>query len=220
MNIYQPFTYLIKFKPTGELYYGVRYKQGCEPKDLWTTYFTSSKRIHALLEQHGADAFEVTVRRTFASKESAILWEHTVLRRLNAAQHPRFLNENNGNRQFFGGGVPVGFKHSEETKRKMAESTRGENNPNWGGKAFTDESRRKMSEAKKGKKLNLSEEAKAKRTHFGERNGNYGKKFHWYNNGEIQKQFETHINPGPEWIRGRIWSAGHREKMEKARWSK
>jgi hypothetical protein len=62
-------------------------------------------------------------------------------------------------------------------------------------------------------------EAKRKRM-LGKNNPNYGKKYHWYNNGKIQKQFEAHIDPGPDWVRGRLWKEGHREKMEKARWSK
>jgi hypothetical protein len=218
MNIYQPFTYLIKFKPTGELYYGVRYKQGCEPKDLWDTYYTSSKRVRQLLKEHGADAFEVSIRRTFTNKESAILWEHTVLRRLNAAQHPQFLNENNGNRQFFGGGVRKGFKHTEETKRKMAASTSGENNPNWGGKAFTEESRRKLSEAKKDKNYLSDKQREEYRERWKIDNPMRRKKYYWWNNG-IEATLSD-VCPGEDWVRGRLSKEGHREKMEKARWSK
>ena len=40
--MHQPFTYLIKHKTSGKVYYGVRYAKKCSPIDLWTTYFTSS----------------------------------------------------------------------------------------------------------------------------------------------------------------------------------
>jgi hypothetical protein len=105
-----------------------------------------------------------------------------------------------------------GKKHTEDARRRMSINSSGEKNPNW-GKTFSEETRRKLSEAKKGKKLTLTEESKAARVHHGEKNGMHGKKLHWYNNGEVQRQFETHIQPPEGWVRGRLWSAGHREKM-------
>ena len=46
-----PFTYLIKHIPTNRYYYGSRYGKECHPKDLWTTYFTSSKKVKALIRK-------------------------------------------------------------------------------------------------------------------------------------------------------------------------
>lgn len=46
-------------------------------------------------------------------------------------------------------GSPLGSRHSEETKRKMSESRRGENNHNY-GKTYSAERRRRMSDARKG----------------------------------------------------------------------
>jgi len=47
VNIYQPYTYLIKFLPTGQVYYGSSYANNkhkvSNPEQLWITYFTSSK---------------------------------------------------------------------------------------------------------------------------------------------------------------------------------
>lgn len=212
MIIYQPFTYLITFLPTGQKYYGVRTKRGCHPGELWQSYYTSSKIVRQLIDEHGKDAFEVEIRKTFVTKAEALLWEHRVLRRLDAARNPLYLNKNNGDRKFFGGGVRVGFRHTEETKKKMAENSKGYRNGKF-GKPLSEETKRKLSEARKGKPMTLTSEARETRTHYGEKNGMFGKKLHWYNNGEIQKQFETHIKPPEGWVRGRIWSAGHREKM-------
>lgn len=78
-----PFTYLVKCKATNQVYYGSRTAKGCSPSDLWTTYFTSSKRVKALIEQFGKEQFETEIRKIFSDKNDAIVWESTVLRRLN-----------------------------------------------------------------------------------------------------------------------------------------
>ena len=219
MSIYTPFTYVVKFKPTGQIYYGSRTKQGCQPTDLWTSYYTSSKVVRQLIEQHGKDAFEVEIRKTFSTKEQALLWEHRVLRRVDAARNPLYLNKNNGDRKFYGGCVPKGFRHSEDARRRMSINSSGEKNPNW-GKTFSEETRRKISEAAKKRKDTLEMRLIKKERIKGEKNPNFGKKFHWWNNGEVQKQIETHLLPPDGWVRGRLWSPGHREKMEASRWEK
>ena len=58
-----------------------------------------------------------------------------------------------------GGNGVLGFKHSEETKKKISESKKGKNHLMF-GKHHSEESIKKMSKAKKGKKL--SEETKKK----------------------------------------------------------
>lgn len=46
-----------------------------------------------------------------------------------------------------GGDGTSGFKHSEETRKKMSESQKGENNPMY-GKTLSEEARKKISEAR------------------------------------------------------------------------
>ena len=211
MNIYTPYTYLITFLPTGQQYYGVRTKQGCHPTDLWNSYYTSSKTVRQLIKQHGADAFRWEVRKTFSNREDAIIWEHRLLSRIDAARNPQYLNKNNGDRKFFGGGVPKGFRHSEDARRKMSINSSGSNNPNY-GRNFSEATRRKLSEARKGKcNLTAEQVEKLKERMTGENNFNYGKKFAWWNNGTHNKLVEQ--CPGDKWVRGRLWKAGHREKM-------
>lgn len=200
MSIYTPFTYLIKFKPTGQVYYGSRTKQGCQLTDLWSSYYTSSKTVRQLVAEHGRDAFEIEIRKTFATKEQALLWEHRVLRRVDAARNPKYLNKNNGDRKFINTGENSmkGKKHTADARRRMSINSSGPKNPNW-GKVFSEETRKKLSEARKGKPMDLTPEAREARIHYGEKNGMFGKKLHWYNNGKIQKQIEIHLTPPEGW---------------------
>lgn len=92
-----PFTYLIKCVPTNEYYYGVRYAKGCQPSDLWTTYFTSSKKIAQRIGLFGASAFEYEVRRIFDCPLKARLWEDKVLRKMKVIFDPRWINQRYGN---------------------------------------------------------------------------------------------------------------------------
>lgn len=87
-----PFTYRITCIPTKQHYYGVRYQEGCSPSDLWVTYFTSSKLVHSLIEEHGPEQFRTEIRRIFNNKDAACMWEYKVLCKLQAHNNPLWLN--------------------------------------------------------------------------------------------------------------------------------
>jgi hypothetical protein len=93
MNTYQPYTYLIGWSKLDQWYYGVRFAKNCNPSDLWTKYFTSSKYVALIREQHG-DPDVIQIRRTFTSAKQAVLWEDRVLRHLNVTQNLRWINRN------------------------------------------------------------------------------------------------------------------------------
>lgn len=120
-----PYTYLIGWTKLGKYYYGVRYSSHCDPSDLWTTYYTSSRHVKSFRIQHGEPDI-IQVRKTFPNRHTAIKHEEKVLRRLDCAGRDDFLNKANGK------AIPVelstksgsengmyGRSHSEETKAKM-----------------------------------------------------------------------------------------------------
>jgi hypothetical protein len=78
--------------PTNKYYYGVKFKKGCHPNDLWTKYFTSSKKVKGLIRKYGKKSFIFEIRRTFKTQKQAREWEHKVLRRLKVIYRDDFLN--------------------------------------------------------------------------------------------------------------------------------
>lgn len=88
-----PFTYLIGWPEHNLYYYGVRYKAGCSPSDLCTTYFTSSRLVHSCILKYGPPTLK-QIRRTFAKPKDALVWEQTVLRRLKVLYNDKWLNKN------------------------------------------------------------------------------------------------------------------------------
>lgn len=88
-----PYTYLIGWSQHSKYYYGVRYAKGCSPDDLWVGYFTSSKLVDDTRSVHGEPDI-IQIRKTFDSRESAILWEQKVLQRLDVLNKKHWLNQN------------------------------------------------------------------------------------------------------------------------------
>jgi hypothetical protein len=88
-----PFTYLLKHIPTNKYYYeDFNFKKGCHPNDLWTKYFTSSKKIKGLIRRYGKKSFIFEIRKTFKTQKQAREWEHKVLRRMKVIYRDDFLN--------------------------------------------------------------------------------------------------------------------------------
>lgn len=86
------YTYLIGWSKFNTWYYGIRFAKNCQPEDLWTTYFTSSKYVKQFRKQNGEPDI-IQIRKIFDSKEKAILWEHKVLKRLNVISNEKWLNK-------------------------------------------------------------------------------------------------------------------------------
>lgn len=161
MTIYQPYTYLIGWSIHNKWYYGVRFadyneKDMANPKELWVSYFTSSKHVESFRKEYGEPDI-IQIRKTFKEKEKARLWEHKVLRRLNVVVREDFLNKSDaisipsqkGMSKPIGHGEKVGNFHrgrkrSEETRKKISEIAKN--------RVHTEESNKKRSEKLKGRK--------------------------------------------------------------------
>ena len=128
----------------------------------------------------------------------------------------KYDSYHNGYNQTLGGGGVRGFKHSDETKQKISESTKGENAPWYGkhrseetkikigeaskerwanpenhpmyGKNHTEESKKKISESHKGKILTDEHKAKLSKASSGENNPMYGVRLY----GEDNPNFGNH----------------------------
>jgi hypothetical protein len=177
----KPYTYLIKHRPTGQVYYGVRSANKVDPhEDLWNKYYTSSPKVQRLIEETGKDSFDVEVRRVFETKEQAVAWETKVLRRCKVLHDPKWINQNvagyiiptaESNKKisdFHKGklkselqkekiresniGKNKGKRPTAEHRLKNSNANKGQNNPRFGA-IVSEETRRKISEAKKGKQV-------------------------------------------------------------------
>jgi len=99
MDIYIPFTYIIGWSEHKKFYYGAKYAQGCQPSDLWESYFTSSEYVAEFREENGEPDI-ICIHRTFSDAESCVAFEHEYLTTIDAKNHPSFLNKSNGGKDF------------------------------------------------------------------------------------------------------------------------
>lgn len=112
MNV--PFTYLIGWTTLNVYYYGCRTAKKCNPDELWTTYFTSSKYVASFRKEHGEPDL-IQVRKTFTKKEDATLFESKVLRRMRVVSSNMFLNQHSPSE---------GFVTSGKTHAMLVDGTR------------------------------------------------------------------------------------------------
>lgn len=120
---YVPFTYLLRHRPTGLMYYGSKFAQVshvAHPDMLWTSYFTSSNEVGNLIQAYGAESFDYEIRKTFKTGEEALAWETRLLRRIDAKRNPRFLNKHNNDKKIHRIGP-----HGPRGKLKRARLSRG-----------------------------------------------------------------------------------------------
>lgn len=91
----KPYVYYIKHLSTETKYIGCKYAKNADPATFWKNYFTSSKKVADLRKYFGNEDFEISIRKVFTTKDECIAYETRLLRKLNAAKHPDFLNEHN-----------------------------------------------------------------------------------------------------------------------------
>lgn len=195
----KPYTYLIKHRPTGKVYYGYRSANRVEPaQDLWKHYFTSSPGVQQLIEETGADSFDVEIRKIFETKEQASAWETRVLRRCRVLEDDRWLNQN-----IAGYIVPT-----EESRKKISDFHKD--------KPKTEKHKEKISESQKGSirpwsKANLPKDTK------GTNNGMYGRSHSEEAKKRIGEKNRIHMQGENNPMKKIIWTEERREHMRKIR---
>lgn len=124
----QPYVYYVYHRPSGKYYLGSRTAQGCHPSDLWRTYFTSSKRVHKLIEESGKESFTAICWERCKSREEALALEFRLLKTV--IRDPKCLNLTAGN-VLFSGTLP-GTPKSAEYRQKQSERLKGKpRSENW-----------------------------------------------------------------------------------------
>lgn len=99
MNIYIPFTYIIGWSEHKQFYYGCKYAQGCQPSDLWESYFTSSEYVEDFRKENGEPDI-IRIHRTFSDGKECVEFEHKYLSKIDAKNNILFLNKHNGGSGF------------------------------------------------------------------------------------------------------------------------
>lgn len=182
----KPYTYLIRHRPTNRVYYGVRTANIVPAEeDLWHTYFTSSPTVKRLIEDYGADSFDVEVRREFDTVDAAVKWELKVLNRCRVLEKDYWINQN----------VAGYIQLSPESRQLISEYH--------SRKPKSEEHRAKISEALKGKPKDYcrTEEYRAKMSQIksGAGNAMYGRK---HSSETLAKISAARKGQGAPWNKG------------------
>lgn len=113
-----PYFYIIRHKRSGKYYAGVEISNPDSLNFLTETgYQTSSKIVKAILLEEGLTAFEILRIKHFSGKDEALRYEATFLKKVDAKNNPKFLNQNNGDANWVNRG---GYRLSDKTKKKMS----------------------------------------------------------------------------------------------------
>jgi len=128
-RLWLPYGYIIFWKSLHKYYIGVEYKtsdrmgKSAHPNNIWKTYFTSSKIVKDYTLKYGEPDI-IRVVKTFETKEECLVWEESILNRVNAATNKKWLNR---------ACTPKGFRckfHTEETKMKISKTLKSIKNRN------------------------------------------------------------------------------------------
>ena len=115
-----PYTYLIGWSNLNIWYYGVRFRKGCSPSDLWNPYKTSSKHVKEFIKEHG-DPDIIQIRHIFQNKKKAQKWEIKCLRRMKVVKDLKWLNKHiPGGKWYNNNDIPI----SKETKERMSKAAK------------------------------------------------------------------------------------------------
>ena len=139
--------------PSGKVYIGATRQN---PKRRWRNGkgYMHNKRFCDAIRKYGWDNIEHEVISTGLDKEQAYAMEAGLIAKYDSTNQAKGYNMSIGGER-----SALGICRSSETRRKISESKKGVNHPNY-GKHLSSETRRKMSEANKGRRH--SEESRRK----------------------------------------------------------
>lgn len=115
------YTYTIRHIPTDKLYYGV--KKSCI-FDLGISYFSSSKLVKRLIFESSIEDFEFKLRKKFNSYEEARLHETKLLKRINAVNNDKMLNQAISSPRVCSKDILI----ENERRKKISKSMKGNQN--------------------------------------------------------------------------------------------
>ena len=117
--MYLAYTYFIKNKITNQFYYGSRCRniklKRTPQEDLWIHYFTSSNKIHKLIDIHGKESFEFIILLQDINYKKCYDYEQILIK-----EH---VNDNkclNMYCRLTNTFSTAGLAHSQETKDKIS----------------------------------------------------------------------------------------------------
>jgi hypothetical protein len=113
-----PYFYIIRHIPSQKYYAGCKINSLADSSNLMTEkgYKTTSKIIKNIIKIDGLESFDVLKIKHFNFADEALYYESKFLRKVNAAENPKFINLHNGGKNFVNKG---GYKLSDLTKNKM-----------------------------------------------------------------------------------------------------
>ena len=129
--------------PSGKVYIGIT---SLTPNIRWGNDgrgYHKQEHFYNAIQKYGWDSFQHEILYTGLTKEEACAKEIELIAQYKSNKRGFGYNSTSGGEH---------YTHSEESKRKISESNRGEKHPFY-GKHATDETRKKMSEARKGRRF-------------------------------------------------------------------
>jgi hypothetical protein len=154
----KPYTYLIKHKKSGRVYYGSRCQNYTKynrtpAEDFWKYYTTSSDSINNIINNEGREAFEYEIRRTFDSVEEMAKWETKVLIRCRVLKKQNlWFNANVAGKKILteSGAKKISEAHKDKPKTKEHRDKLSQSNVGKKKGTRSQQYREKMSIAKSG----------------------------------------------------------------------
>jgi hypothetical protein len=155
----KPYTYLIKHKDSGRVYYGSRCQNFTKfnrtpAEDFWNYYTTSSENINSIIDKEGKEAFEYEIRRTFDTIEEMANWETRVLTRSRVLERQdKWFNGNVAGKKILteSGAKRISEAHKDKPKTKEHKEKLSQSNFGKTKGIRSQQYREKMSLAKSGK---------------------------------------------------------------------